>query len=140
MYLKICTNKKTNRTYLSIASGYREPKTGKSKTVIIKSLGYLDVLEKDYSDPISHFKEIVKKMNDENNQENSPISIKINKNEKLMEQTNNRKNFGYSALSKIYHELEIDKFLISKFKNRNFSEFKINNIMKLYIWPHWATI
>ena len=134
MYLKISTNKKTNRTYLSIASGYREPKTGKSKTVIIKSLGYLDVLEKDYSDPISHFKEIVKKMNDENNQENSPISIKINKNEKLMEQTNNRKNFGYSALSKIYHELEIDKFLISKFKNRNFSEFKINNIMKLLVF------
>lgn len=63
-----------------------------------------------------------------------PISIKINKNEKLIEGTNNRKNFGYSALSKIYHELEIDKFLISKFKNRNVSEFKINNIMKLLVF------
>lgn len=29
------------------------------------------------------------------------------------------KNFGYSTLSKIYHELEIDKFTINKFKNRN---------------------
>ena len=134
MYLKVSTNKKTNRTYLSIASGYRDSKTGKTKTVIIRSLGYLDVLEKDYDDPISYFKEIVKKMNDDKKQENLPISIKINKNEKLIEGTNNRKNFGYSALSKIYHELEIDKFLISKFKNRNVSEFKINNIMKLLVF------
>ena len=36
MYLKISTNKKTNRTYLSIASGYREPKTGKTKTELEK--------------------------------------------------------------------------------------------------------
>ena len=134
MYLKISTNKKTGRTYLSIASGYRDPKTKKTKTVIIQSLGYLDILEKNYTDPISHFKEVVKKMNEEKEQENLPISIKINKNEKMAEGTNNRKNFGYSALSKVYHELEIDKFLINKFKNRNVSEFKINNIMKLLVF------
>lgn len=134
MYLKISNNKKTNRTYLYIASGYRDSKTWKTKTVIIKSLGYLDILKKAYPYPISHFKEIVKKMNDENNQENSSISIKINKSEKLIEDTNNRKNFGYAALSKIYHKLEIDKFLINKFKNRNLSEFKINNIMKLLVF------
>jgi len=134
MYLKISTNKKTGRTYLSIASGYRDPKTKKTKTVIIQSLGYLDILEKNYTDPISHFKELIKKMNEEKEQENLPISIKINKNEKMAEGTNNRKNFGYSALSKVYHELEIDKFLINKFKNRNVSEFKINNIMKLLVF------
>ena len=134
MYLKISTNKKTGRTYLSIASGYRDPKTKKTKTVIIQSLGYLDILKKDYTDPISHFKEVVKKMNEEKEQENLPISIKINKNEKMMEGTNNRKNFGYSALSKVYHELEIDKFLINKFKDRNVSEFKINNIIKLLVF------
>lgn len=61
MYLKISNNKKTNRTYLSIASGYRDSKTWKTKTVIIKSLGYLDILKKAYPDPISHFKGIVKK-------------------------------------------------------------------------------
>lgn len=31
MYLKISTNKKTNRRYLSIASGYREPKKVKTE-------------------------------------------------------------------------------------------------------------
>ena len=48
MYLKISNNKKTGRTYLSIASGYRDKVTKKSKTVLIKSLGYLDVLQKDF--------------------------------------------------------------------------------------------
>ena len=41
---------------------------------------------------------------------------KVDKNEKLEIGTDNIKNFGYSALSKIYYELEIDKFLIGKFK------------------------
>ena len=44
------------------------------------------------------------------------------------------KHFSYAALSKIYHELEIDKFLINKFKDRDVSEFKINNIMKLLVF------
>ena len=52
----------------------------------------------------------------------------------MEENTDNSKNFGYVALSKIYHELEIDKFLINKFKARNFSEYKINNIVKLLVF------
>lgn len=54
--------------------------------------------------------------------------------EKLELNTDNSYNYGYIALSKIYHELEIDKFLINKFKDRNVSEFKINNIMKLLVF------
>lgn len=134
MYLKKSTNKKTGRTYLSIASGYRDKSTGKTKTVLIKSLGYLDVLQNEFDDPINHFTDVVNKMNIEEESKNLPLTIKINKNEELKENENNRKNFGYVALSKIYHELEIDKFLINKFKVRNFSEFKINNIMKLLVF------
>lgn len=134
MYLKKSTNKKTGRTYLSIASGYRDKFTGKPKTVLIKSLGYLDVLKKEFEDPIAHFTEVVNQMNIEEQNEKLPLTIKINANEELNENENNRKNFGYVALSKIYHELEIDKFLISKFKSRNFSEYKINNIMKLLVF------
>ena len=134
MYLKKSLNKKTGRTYLSIATGYRDRNTGKSKTVLIKSLGYLDVLEKEFDDPIAHFSEIVKKMNEEEKENNEVINIEINKNEKLSENTNNRKNFGYVALSKIYHELEIDKSILKAFKDRNFSEYKINNILKLLVF------
>ena len=134
MYLKISNNKKTGRTYLSIASGYRDKLTKKSKTVLIKSLGYLDVLQKEFDDPIAHFTHIVNQMNSQKHDEKVPLTIKINVNEELKENECNRKNFGYVALSKIYHELEIDKFLINKFKTRNFSEYKINNIVKLLVF------
>ena len=133
MYLNIMNNKKTGKTRLSIRRGYRDA-NGKIKNVTIQNLGDLEVLKKDYDDPISHFKEVVKKMNEEEKQINLPITVKIDKNEKLEEGTNNYKNFGYAALSKIYHELEIDKFLIHRFKSRNVSEFKINNIMKLLVF------
>ena len=134
MYLKKSTNKKTNKTYLSIATGFRDPITKLSKTKIIKSLGYLDILQKEYDDPIAHFTEVVKQMNEKEKQDNLPMTVIIDKNEKLEINADNVKNFGYVALSKIYHELEIDKFLVHKFKSRNFSEFKINNIMKLLVF------
>ena len=134
MYLKKSTNKKTNRTYLTIATGYRDPITKLSKTKIIKSLGYLDILQKEYNDPIAHFSEVVNQMNEKEKQDNLPMTVIIDKNEKLANNTDNTKNFGYVALSKVYHQLEINKFLITKFKTRNFSEYKINNIMKLLVF------
>lgn len=133
MYLNIMKNKKTGKTTLSIRRGYRDS-NGKVKHTTIKYLGDLDTLKNDYDDPISHFKEVVNEMNIKEKEENQPFSIKLDRNEHLEIGTNTLKNFGYAALSKIYHELEIDKFLFNKFKNRNLSEFKINNIMKLLVF------
>lgn len=133
MYLNIMNNKKTGKTTLSIRRGYRDG-SGKVKHTTVKTLGSLDDLKKEFDDPISHFKDVVNQMNEEEKQNKTPIILTIDKDEKLEEGTDNIKNFGYSALSKIYHELEIDKFLISKFKDRDISEFKINNIMKLLVF------
>ena len=131
MYLKKSKNNKTGRTYLYIADGYHDREKGYTKTITVQSLGYLDVLEKQYDDPIAHFTEVVKKMNEEKKQQNLSVPMQVSLSEKLQLNTNNFYNFGYAALSKIYYELEIDKFLINKFKSRDVSEFKINNIMKL---------
>ena len=133
MYLNIMNNKKTGKTRLSIRRGFRD-KDGKVKNITIQNLGDLEDLKKIYEDPIAHFKEVVKQMNDEEKNNSKPLTVTIDKNEELELGTDNIKNFGYSALSKIYHELEIDKFLISKFKARNFSEYKINNIIKLLVF------
>ena len=133
MYLNIMNNKKTGKTRLSIRRGFRD-KNGKVKNITIQNLGDLEDLKKIYEDPLAHFKEVVKQMNDEEKNNSKPLTVTIDKNEELELGTDNIKNFGYSALSKIYHELEIDKFLISKFKARNFSEYKINNIIKLLVF------
>ena len=133
MYLNIMKNKKTGKTSLSICRGYRD-ENGKVKHSTIETLGLLENLQKNYDDPIAHFRKVVEEMNQQEKQDKLPITVSIDRNEKLKVDTNNRKNFGYAALSKIYHELEIDKFLISKFKDRDVSEFKINNIMKLLVF------
>lgn len=133
MYLRKYTDKRINKTYLSIARGYRNEQ-GKSRTAIVQYIGELEDLKKQYADPISHFQEVVNQMNKEEKQNNLTITVTINKNEKLIEGFNNSKNFGYVALSKVYHELEIDKFIKAKFQARNFSEYKINNIMKLLVF------
>lgn len=67
MYLKKSENKKTGRTYLYIADGYHDKQKGYTKTITVKSLGYLDVLKKDFDDTIAHFTEVVRKMNEEKN-------------------------------------------------------------------------
>lgn len=133
MYLQKIFDKRRNKTYLSVARGYRD-KDGKVKHKTLQYFGAVEDLKHTYEDPIAHFKEVVKKMNDEEKENKKPITINLDRNERLEIGTDNFKNFGYSALSKIYHELEIDKFMINKFKNRNISEFKINNILKLLVY------
>ena len=133
MYLNIMKNKKTGKTSLSICKGFRD-ETGKVKHKTVKTLGLLEDLQKVYDDPIGHFRNVAKQMTDEEKQSNLPITLNIDKNKHLIEGTNNIKNFGYIALSKIYHELEIDKFLKRKFQTRKFSEYKINNIVKLLVY------
>jgi len=51
MYLKKTYRKKSGRTYLVIAQKYRNPKTNISTDRTIKSLGYLDELEKNMTIP-----------------------------------------------------------------------------------------
>lgn len=42
--------------------------------------------------------------------ENAPVSFTITRDELISTDFVNRKNFGYAALSKIYHELGIHTF------------------------------
>ena len=58
MYLNVMNNKKTGKTRLSIRRGFRD-KNGKVKNITIQNLGDLEILKKQYDDPISHFKELV---------------------------------------------------------------------------------
>ena len=129
MYLKKSTKKKSGRTHLSIAQNYWDSKNKKSRTKTIQTLGYLDELKKEFEDPIAHFETVVARMNEEL-QINSPsTTITINMDEKINGNSISRKNFGYAAPSKIYHELEIDKFLLNRQRNLDI-QYSLNNIMK----------
>ena len=133
MYLKKSTNKKTGRTHLSIVHNYWDAKSKRSRTKTIETLGYVDVLSKEFEDPISHFEAVVLKMNEEEKMKTSYTNITIDTNEKINDNNSSRKNFGYAALSRIYHELEINKFLNNRQRNLNV-EYNLNNIMKLLVF------
>lgn len=125
--------KSNGRIYLSIVQGYRDPVTKKVRHKTVKSLGYLDDLKKQYPDPITHFEAVVKEMNKKAALENQPVSISFNPKEILTDCAANRKNIGYAALSKLYHELGLHTFFYNN--SRSFkSEFNTNNIMKLLIF------
>lgn len=61
-------------------------------------------MEKEFSDPVAHFKEVACEMTEEEQALNK-LTLSINMAEKLILGTGSRKNFGYAAILKIYHEL-----------------------------------
>ena len=132
MYLKK-TPQKNGRIYLSIVDGYHDKQKGHARTVTIEKLGYLDELEKQHDDPITFFSEKVQKLKNAKAEQKTPISIEFFPEEKLERDLTYRKNFGYSVLSQIYHDLEIDKFLINKQRSTKI-DFSSNNIMKLLVY------
>ncbi|NLB81454.1 MAG: IS1634 family transposase [Clostridiaceae bacterium] len=133
MFLRQAKNKKTGRTYLSIVHGYRDKESKKSRTKTIKSLGYLDELEKEHDDPIAFFEENVRKMNEQQTLEKFSVTFRFHSDERIQSDTTNRKNFGYAALSKIYHDLGLHTFLINRQRHSK-EKYNSNNIMKLLVF------
>lgn len=131
MFLSKYYSKKTGRTYLQIVHGYRD-KEGKSKRNVIESLGYVDELEKKYDDPIAYFTEVAKQMEAER-LENKQLTITIDTDSQVDRGSQNRKNFGHVVFSKVYHELELDRFFNNKQRHEKF-EFNSNSIMKVMLF------
>jgi transposase len=131
MYLQVGSNK--GRTYLSIVQGYRDPATKKVRHKTIKSLGYLDDLKKEHEDPVAHFRAVAEEMNRKAALEKEPVKLEIDPQQRLTEDPANRKNVGYAALSRLYHELDLHTFFYNH--SRSFkSKFNTNNIMKLLVY------
>ena len=127
-YMFLKQSKSHNRIYLSFVQGYRD-ETGKIKHRTIKKIGYLDELEKQFDNPIEHFKNIAK---EKNNNEITEYTIK-NLNTKTIDENVNSKNLGYIVLKKIYKELQIDNFLSNEQKKLKM-QYDLNKIFELLIF------
>jgi transposase len=116
-------------TYLIIEKKYRDKEKKQARTKHHKTLGYVHDLQKEFPDPVAHFKEIVAQMNaDEKG--NKKLTLEIDLNEKLPDESHARYNMGYAVIMKIYHELELDRFLNNKARHETF-EYNTNSIMTL---------
>jgi len=131
MNLKI--GKSNNRTYLSIVHGYRDKETKQVRTKTIKSLGYLDELEKAHPDVdvIAHYREVARQMT-ENENTQKKVTLTIDMNEVLATGTDSRMNLGYAAILKVYHDLKLDRFFRNDARNHSF-EYSPNSIMTMLV-------
>ena len=128
--------KKTNRNdriYLSITDSYYDKQKKISRSKTIESLGYLDELKKIYDDPIAHFQKRVEELREEKKLKKAPINFTFYDSDRLSVGDDLRKNFGYAAFSKIYHELGINKFLKSKQRSSK-EAYDANTIMKMLVY------
>ena len=131
MFLRKNHSNATGRTHLSIVQGYRDA-SGKAKHRTVLKVGYLDELVKQYDDPIAHFKALATKMNAEH-QEKKTVTIDIDLESRVEEGGASRKNFGHIVFSKVYHELEIDRFLKNARRHATFT-FNTDAIMRLLVY------
>lgn len=132
MYLKR-TKQKNGRIHLDITDSYYDKAMKKTRQITIENLGFLDELEKQYDDPIAHFSKRVEQLKKEKKERQAPINFTFYDSDKLCSGENLRKNFGYAALSKIYHELGINTFLTNRQRHSK-QEYDANTIMKMLVY------
>ncbi|MCL2549172.1 MAG: IS1634 family transposase [Symbiobacteriaceae bacterium] len=129
MNLKV--GKSRGRKYLSIVHGVWDPASGIVKTKTIQSLGYLDELEKQFADPIAHFREVARQMTEEENARRK-VTLSLDMDERISEDTRDLKNLGYAAILKLYHSLDLNRFFANAQRHEGFS-YNVNSIMILLV-------
>jgi transposase len=129
--LKQSFHKETGRTYMVISKKVRNPNTGKPTDIPIKPLGYVDEYLDQFSDPIAHFREVADKMTKQEKMENKVV-LTLDMDEELPKDSDSRKNLGYAAILKIYHELDLQRFFKNKARHQGF-EYNTNSIMTLLV-------
>lgn len=117
MYIKK-SKRKNDRLYLSIVHGYRD-KNKKSCCKTIKSLGYLDDLEKLYDDPIAHFEQEIVQMEALEAEKTRKVTFEMSLDEKIDKRTEQKIHIGAAAVLQYLHYMGIDKFFDNKRSARN---------------------
>ena len=129
MAYRLDVKEKSKGTYLVIEKKYWDKQKKMPRTEHCKTLGFVHELQKQFSDPIAHFKSIVEQMNVAE-KAGRKLTLTIDMDEKLIEETHTRYNLGYAVILKLYHELELDRFFNNKARHENF-QYNTNSIMKL---------
>lgn len=131
MFLKKTPIKATGRTHLAIVKKVRDPNTGRTSDTVVQPIGYLDIVQAQYDNPIAHFEEVARRMTEEE-KASRKLTFTLDINEELQPDTDNRKNLGYAAIIKFYYELELDRFFNNKARHQLF-EYNTNSIMALLV-------
>ncbi len=125
--------KPNGRVYLSIVHSYRTH-DGKSRSKTIKSLGYLDELEKEFEDPIAHFKQVCEQMNEEAREQNASVVMEFFPEQKIDMRGCNQIELGAAIPSAYFHrDLGIWDFFEKKRTARN-CKYDPCRILEMLVW------
>ena len=121
------------RVYLSMVRTYRDKAKGYSRTETVESFGYVDELEKQYDDPIAHFRKVVEERNLAEKETAAEYTITARKDQKLGQDIERRKNYGYIIIMKLLYELGLPGFLTNRQRRESKLECSTVGIMKLLV-------
>jgi len=100
---------------------------------VVEGIFYLILLQKPGYNVILWKLKKVENLKEEKKLQESPISFSFSHSDKIDLNAELRKNFGYSVLSTIYHELGLHTFLINRQRHSN-EEYDANTIMKMLVF------
>ena len=115
------------RVYLQISETVYNKKTKKSSNKCFKKLGYVsDLVSDKILDPVSYYKEEVKKLNAKRNKQLEEMKI-----QKIGD--NPTRNFGYFIVKNLYNTLELEKELYP-FKYMTDFSYPISNLIESLVY------
>ena len=128
MFLRTITIKGITRLYFY--ESYYE--NGKTKQKCVENLGRLDVLKKQFDDPVSHFKMVAEKRTQEK-KASSTSSLTIDTASTMDTKEDNLKNAGYVVLKDLYKQLALDKFWKNILKKTSI-QYDLEAIFRLLVF------
>ena len=125
--------RKNGRVYLSVVEAYRTPE-GKARSRHVRSLGYLDELEREYDDPIAHFQAEVGAENEAARAESAPIRVTLHPMRRIDRRAEGRVEMGAAVPSAYLHrDLGIRDFFERRRTSRGFSCDPCR-VLELLVW------
>ena len=136
MFVKTLLEKKTGRFLIMVVEGYKEH--GKVKHRTIERIGYVDEFTHLYDDPIAHFKQVYRDKTKLLKESQKPVNVAFNPQAILPFDENTEsydcvKNIGYAAISKVFHNLGIHKFIDDRRKYLNLG-YNLTSVLKLLVY------
>lgn len=128
MYLKAITKKGITRLYI-YESYY---KNGKANQHCVESLGRLDELKKQFTDPISHFRKVAEERTNEQKASKN-VSVTIDLTSVMDTKEDNLKNIGYVVLKDLYKRLELDRFW-KNIQKRSSIQYDLEAVFRLLVF------
>lgn len=128
MFLRTITIKGITRLYF-YESYYVN---GKTKQKCVENLGRLDVLKKQFDDPVSHFKKVAENRTLEK-KASTTSSVTIDTASTMDTDEDNLKNAGYVVLKDLYKQLALDKFWKNILKKTSI-QYDLEAIFRLLVF------